>query len=105
MITFVRRVRMRNGYFDEAMELLRKRKDYLEQQHGVVIDLRVRFGGPVGEVALVSHHRDAGELERFRSRLIADQGSGRLLREIAQVTLPGETHDEIWMDLSLSPGP
>ncbi len=25
MITFVRRVRMRNGYFDEAMEMLRKR--------------------------------------------------------------------------------
>lgn len=99
MITFVRRVRMRNGCFEEALELLKKRKDYLEQQHGVSIDLKIRFGGPVGEVALVSNHRDAGELERFRARIIVDQGSTELLREIAQVTLPGETHDEIWIDL------
>ncbi len=98
MITFIRRVRMRNGYFQEAMELLRKRNEYLLHQHDIPIELKVRFGGPVGEVALVSHHRDAGELERFRSRIMVDQVSSHLLREIADVTLPGETHDEIWMD-------
>lgn len=98
MITFVRRVRMRNGYFAEAMELLRGRLDHLRQQHDIEIDLKVRFGGPVGEVALVSHHRDAGELERFRRRIMVDQVSSHLLREIAEVTLPGETHDEIWID-------
>lgn len=100
MITFVRRVRMRNGYFDEALELLRRRVEYLDQQHGIRIELSLRFGGPVGEVAMVSRHRDAGELERFRCKIMVDQGSGHLLREISQVTLPGETHDEIWMEVS-----
>jgi hypothetical protein len=98
MITFVRRVRMRDGCFEEAMDLLRRRCDYLQQQHDIAIDLMIRFGGPVGEVALISHHRDAGELERFRTKILVDRVSGHLLREIAEVTLPGETHDEIWID-------
>lgn len=98
MITLIRRVRMRNGHFGEAMDLLRQRLDYLEANHGVQIELKVRFGGPVGEVALVSYHSDAGELELFRRKVMADVRSGLLLEELAHVLLPGETHDEIWMD-------
>ena len=97
MITFVRRARMRNGHFNEAMELLRKRVDYIEKTHGVQVELKVRFGGPVGEVALISRHQDAGELELFRRKIMADIGSGHLLEEMAHALLPGETHDEIWM--------
>ncbi|MBV6272741.1 hypothetical protein KVP09_07395 [Alcaligenaceae bacterium CGII-47] len=97
MITFIRRVRMRNGYFDEALDLLHRRIDYLYQQHGIQLELRVRFGGPVGEVALVSRHKNASDLELFRQKIMVDQGSSKLLREISEVTLPGETHDEIWM--------
>lgn len=97
MITFVRHARMRNGHFGEAMDLLRQRLDYIEKTHGVHIDLLVRFGGPVGEVALVSRHADAGELELFRRKIMADVGSGHLLEELGPLMLPGETYDEIWM--------
>ncbi|CDM22717.1 hypothetical protein [Castellaniella defragrans] len=98
MITFVRRVRMRNGHFDEALRLLRQRVDYLWDQHGLKLELKIRFGGPVGEVALVSHHRDAAELEHLRQKLMFDAGSNQLLRALSEVTLAGETRDEIWMD-------
>ncbi|CAM5784544.1 hypothetical protein [Castellaniella caeni] len=98
MITFVRRVRMRNGYYDEALRLLRERVQYLHDQHGLTLELKIRFGGPVGEVALISHHRDAAELEHLRQKLMFDAGSNQLLRDLAEVTLPGETQDEIWMD-------
>lgn len=98
MITFIRRVRMRNGHFGEAMDLLRQRLEYLEASHGMHIELKVRFGGPVGEVALVSYHSDAGELELFRRKVMADVQAGLQLEELAHVLLPGETHDEIWMD-------
>lgn len=98
MITFVRRVRMRNGHFDEALRLLRQRVDYMHDQHGLTLELKIRFGGPVGEVALISRHRDAAELERLRQKLMFDAGSNQLLRELSSVTLPGETQDEIWMD-------
>lgn len=98
MITFVRRLRMLNGHFGEAMDLLKERLSYLECNHGVQIELKVRFGGPVGEVALISYHSDAGELELFRRKVMADMGSGHLLEELAHVLIPGETYDEIWMD-------
>lgn len=98
MITFIRRARMRNGYFEEALRLLRKRVEYLDDQHGLKLELKVRFGGPVGEVALISQHRDAAELEHLRQKLMFDAGSNQLLRDLAEVTLPGETRDEIWID-------
>ena len=98
MITFVRRLRMRNGHFGEAMDLLKARLAYIQAHHGVIIELKTRFGGPVGEVALVSHHTDAGELELFRRKIMADVGAAHLLEELAHVTLPGETYDEIWME-------
>lgn len=97
MITFVRRLRMRNGHFSEATEMLRQRIDYFAQHHNTRIELRTRFGGPVGEVALVSYHADAGELELFRRKISSDIGSDKLLEKLADFTLPGETQDEIWM--------
>lgn len=97
MITFIRRVRMLNGHFGEAMDLLKKRIAYLNHMHGVQIELMTRFGGPVGEVALMTRHADAGELELFRRKVMADLGSEHLLEELAPVLLPGQSTDEIWM--------
>ncbi len=99
MITFVRRVRMLNGHFVEAMELLRERVDYIENTHGMKVELHSRFGGPVGEIAMVSRHDDATNLELFRKKMTADVTSAKLLKKLAAVTLPGETYDEIWMSL------
>jgi hypothetical protein len=97
MITFVRRVRMLNGYFVEAMEILRERVEYIENAHGIKIELHSRFGGPVGEVAMVTRHDDATNLELFRKKISADVASDKLLKKLAAVTIPGETFDEIWM--------
>lgn len=99
MITFVRRVRMLNGSFVEAMELLRERVDYIESAHGIKVELHSRFGGPVGEVLMVSRHDDATNLELFRKKISADVASSKLLKKLAAVTLPGETFDEIWMSV------
>ncbi len=99
MITFVRRVRMTNGYFVEAMELLKERAEYLENTHGIKITLHNRFGGPVGEVAMISRHEDATDLELFRRKISADAHSAKLLKQLSKVTLPGETFDEIWMSV------
>ena len=98
MITFVRRVRMTNGYFVEAMEILKARVDYLEKTHGIKIELHSRFGGPVGEVAMISRHENAVDLDLFRKKISADIASAKLLKELAKFTLPGETYDEIWMN-------
>ena len=97
MITFVRRVRMRNGYFVEAMDLLKARVEYIEATHGIKIELHGRFGGPVGEVALVSRHEDATNLELFRKKISADVASSALLKKLSDFTISGETYDEIWM--------
>ena len=99
MITFVRRLRMLDGYFVEAMDLLKARVEYIEKAHGIKITMYSRFGGPVGEVAMISQHDDAADLERFRQKIAADIRSAKLLKEIAEVTLHGETQDEIWMGL------
>ncbi len=97
MITFIRRMRLHNGHLGEGMDLLKERLEYLERIYGIKMELRTRFGGPVGEVALVSRHEDAGELELFRRKVMADLGSEQLLESIAHMALPGETYDEIWM--------
>ena len=99
MITFVRRVRMLNGYFVEAMDLLKARVEYIEKTHGLKIELHSRFGGPVGEVAMVSRHENATDLELVRKMMSADIHSAKLLKELAKVSIPGETYDEIWMSL------
>ena len=99
MITFVRRLRMLDGYYVEAMDLLKTRIEYIEKSHGVKITMYSRFGGPVGEVSMISHHEDAADLELFREKIATDVRSAKLLKEIAEVTLPGQTHDEIWMSM------
>ena len=99
MITFVRRVRMLNGHFVEATDLLQKRVEYLRNTHGLEVELHVRFGGLVGEVSMISRHENSTDLELVRKRLSDDMQSAKLLKELAKVTLPGETYDEIWMSL------
>ena len=99
MITFVRRVRMLDGYFVEAMDLLKARVEYIEKTHGIKIEMYARFGGPVGEVAMISQHEDATDLELFREKIATDVRSAKLLKQIAEVTVPAVTCDEIWMSL------
>lgn len=99
MIIFVRRVRMLDGYFVEALDLLKARVDYIEKTHGIKIEMHGRFGGPVGEVAMISQHEDATDLELFREKIATDVRSAKLLKQIAEVTVPGVTCDEIWISL------
>jgi|PersoiStandDraft_1058852.scaffolds.fasta_scaffold08118_2 hypothetical protein len=99
MITFVRRVRMLDGYFVEAMDLLKARVEYIEKTHGIKVEMHSRFGGPVGEIAMISQHEGATDLELFREKISTDVRSAKLLKQIAEVTVPGVTCDEIWMSL------
>src|SRR5450759_4813549 len=99
MITFVRRVRMLDGYFVKAMDLLKARVEYIEKTHGIKVEMHSRFGGPVGEIAMISQHEGATDMELFREKISTDVRSAKLLKQIAEVTVPGVTCAEIWMSL------
>ena len=85
------------GRLGEAAAFMRKRADAIKSAYGVDVSMNARFGGPVGQMALVSYHENMGELEEIRRKIIADVGAGKL-----PTPEPGTFHrsdDAIWLKI------
>ena len=85
------------GRLGDAANFMRKRADAIHTTYDVELQINARFGGPVGQMALVSYHKSLAELEDLRRRIIADVGAGKL-----PTPEPGVFHhsdDAIWLRL------
>ena len=96
-VVFTRIANPAPGRLGEAARFMRKRADAIQSNYGVDVLLNARFGGPVGQMGLVSYHDNLGELEELRRRIIADVGAGKL-----PTPEPGvfqHSDDAIWLRL------
>ena len=85
------------GRLGDAANFMRKRAEAIQSNYGVEVALNARFGGPVGQMALVSYHESLAELEDLRRKIIADVGAGKLPTPDAGVF--GRSDDAVWLRL------
>lgn len=83
------------GKQGQALEFMKKRAAALEKNYGIKAQLHYRFGGPLGQMQLVSHHKNLQEVEELRRKIIADTGSGKL--PISEGSLFENVEDRIWL--------
>ena len=85
------------GQLGSAAAFMQERANAIKSAYGVDVGINARFGGPVGQMALVSYHDGLAELEEIRRKIIADVGAGKL-----PTPKPGIFHhsdDVIWLKL------
>lgn len=85
------------GKQEEALQYFKTRAAAIKKAYGVEPEVKVRAGGPVGEVILVSHLKDMAEFEATKRRVIADTHAGKIPVAPAGVFASGE--DMLWMDM------
>jgi hypothetical protein len=86
-----------SGKQGEALDYFKRRAAAIKANYGVDCEVKVRLGGPVGQVILVSRLKDAGELEAIKRRVVADTLAGKMPTAPAGVMESGE--DAVWMDV------
>ena len=80
-----------------ALDYFKRRAAAIKANYGVDCEVKVRLGGPVGQVILVSRLKDAGELEAIKRRVVADTLAGKMPAAPEGVFASGE--DNVWMDV------
>ena len=66
------------GRLAEAAEFVKKRAAAIKKAYGVDVHVNARFGGPVGQVSMVSYHENLGQLEDIRRKIMADVAAGKI---------------------------
>lgn len=92
---FARRVTPMSGHLEDNMQFSKRRiaaeKDYC----GVESELRVRLGGPGGQVLMVSTHENAGEIEEFRRKIMEGVAAGAIPQP--EPGMAASVEDEVWL--------
>lgn len=92
---FGRVVTPKSGHLAENTEFAKKRIAAIKKYTGVDVELRSRLGGPAGQLLMVSTHKDVGEIEAMRRKIMEGVASG----DIPQPD-PGmaeSVKDEVWL--------
>lgn len=84
-----------SGRQAEALAFARKRADAFKALYGIEQEVRVRIGGPVGQVLTVTRHKEMAEVEAMKRKVIADSDSGKL--PLAPAGVFAESHEQIWL--------
>lgn len=92
---FGRVVTPKSGHLGENLEFCKKRVAAIKEHLGIDVEIRVRLGGPAGQVLMVSKHKDAGEIEAMRRKLVEAVDAGKI-----PTPAPGlaeSVSDQIWL--------
>lgn len=79
----------------EAFEFVKKRAAAVNAAYGTAAEVHVRFGGPVGQVVMVSRHSHVQELEDIKRKIIEDTASGKI--PVAPAGVFASVEDAIWL--------
>jgi len=85
------------GRLGDAAKFMRDRAAALKSNYDVEVALNARFGGPVGQMGMVSYHDSLADLEEIRRKIIADVGAGKMPTPDAGVF--AHSDDAIWLKL------
>ena len=96
-VVFTRIVTPNSGHLSECLKFAKKRAKALKKAYGLDISINTRFGGPAGQLNMVSYHDNTGDLEKIRRKVMKGVEEG----EIPQPK-PGivkNVEDAIWIKL------
>lgn len=79
----------------QAFEFAKKRAAAVNAAYGTEAEVHVRFGGPLGQVVMVSRHKNVQELEDIKRRVIEDAASGKI--PVAPEGVFATVEDAIWL--------
>ncbi|APW38639.1 hypothetical protein RD110_16725 [Rhodoferax koreense] len=85
------------GKQSEALAYFRARAAAIKKNYGVEPEVKVRAGGPVGQVIMISRMKDLAEFEATKRRVIADTAEGKIPTAPDGVFASGE--DALWLEL------
>lgn len=92
---FGRVVTPKSGHLAENLEFCKKRVAAIKEHLGVDVELRARLGGPAGQLLMVSKHKDAGEIEVLRRKLMEGVASGKIPQP--KPGIADHVSDQIWL--------
>jgi len=94
-VVFTRTAIPASGRLGEAAEFAKKRIAALQKAYGIEVSLNSRFGGPAGQLTMVSFHDSMSDLEDLRRKIIADVGAGKI--PTPEPGLFTQSEDAIWL--------
>lgn len=99
MIRFTRTSSIVPGKLGEALVFAKQVSDFLEQEHGLKVELMMPVGGNPHRIAWRSEYSSLGALEDFHTKTMKDPKYLEILTKAAQIFIPGSANDEIWRTL------
>ena len=77
-VVFTRTVTPNSGHLSASLKFARKRIKAIKKAYGLKISLNARFGGPAGQLIMVSYHDNMGDLEKVRRKIMKGVMSGKI---------------------------
>lgn len=96
-VTFTRTGIPLPGKQMEALNYMKARAAAMQAVYGVQNEVKIRAGGPVGQVILISHLKDLTEFEMIKRKVVADTATGKIPTAPDHVFASGE--DMLWMSV------
>ena len=96
-VVFTRTVTPNSGHLSATLKFVRKRIAALEKAYGLKISLNARFGGPAGQLIMVSYHKDMAALAKVRRKVMKGVISGKIPQP--KPGLVKEVEDAVWTRL------
>ncbi|MBL4696639.1 MAG: hypothetical protein JKY77_07785 [Rhizobiaceae bacterium] len=92
---FSRIVTPNSGHLDENIKFSKKRLAAIKKYCGIDVELRVRLGGPAGQILMVSTHENVGEIEKMRRKIMKGVKSGAIPQP--KKGMAASVEDAIWL--------
>ena len=96
-VVFTRTMTPVSGHLDDTMKFAKARLAALKKAYDLDINLNVRFGGPAGQLNMVSYHEDMAALENVRRKVIAGVADGTIPQP--EPGIVAHVEDAVWMRL------
>lgn len=66
------------GKQTEALKYIKERVAAINAAYGVHAEVYVRFGGPIGQVGVVSRHESVADIEKVKAQVARDVQAGKI---------------------------
>ncbi|MCP5074949.1 MAG: hypothetical protein GY947_16875 [Rhodobacteraceae bacterium] len=96
-VVFTRTVTPNSGHLSDSLKFVKKRIKALKKTYGLKISLNARFGGPAGQLIMVSYHNDMRDLEKVRRKIMKGVMSGKIPQPKPGIVKKVE--DAVWIGL------
>lgn len=96
-VVYTRTGRPNSGKQSEALAYFKARAEAIQKNYGLASEVKIRAGGPVGEVILITRMKDLNEFETTKRKVVADTEKGKIPTAPAGVFAGGD--DALWLDM------